>query len=112
MADSSLIYWMDEGGTVLYSPERIRDLSYRQVVESHQGSSQAQRILDYLLIHPEGATNNELNRVLFGGQKINAVCGRVNELRKMGLISSGGARIDSVTGKLNAYWIAGVFDGV
>ena len=68
---------------------------------STDGTSESQRMVIFHFIknHPEGLTRNEISRKL--DIKINAVCGRVNELLKFGTIYEDMKRKDEYTQKMN-----------
>ena len=99
----SLFLWMTEDGEVLTSPEDIRNISYEQVMEHNQDTSQRSVVFHYLHRHPDGKTMNDIERDLH--MRISSVTARINELRKRGLVRMEGARVDEKTGKLNCVWV-------
>lgn len=61
--------------------------------------SQRNEIKNFLMRYAHGLTRNEISRLL--GYRINAVCGRINELIKEGLVEETDQRKDRFSGKLN-----------
>jgi len=103
----SMWSWRDH----LPRPQAVTETSrktYRKLISEGKRESQAQLIIKALLRRVDGLTYNELSRVL--GIKINAVCGRMNELRRIEsfdgelLIICGGVTTDEYTGVKNMIW--------
>lgn len=105
MSDLSLSLWVvdDCFSHPTSLPNVTRNNSHAQI--NRQGIAEVQRdkILDYLRAHPQGLSNQEIEQQT--GMRISSITARINELRKNGCVSCGGARINSLTGKLNAFWV-------
>lgn len=94
----NLNIWINEAdNSIIVDSFDVRDASYKG-----DFSSQTERIYYYLLCNGEGKTSNELSKEL--NIRINAICGRINELRKKEIVGVIGKKIDPVTGKLNIVW--------
>ena len=94
----TLLAYLDEVQT-----SATRDASYQAVIQL--GGSQREVVYEFVREHPEGVTNQDINIGLFHGKKINVVCARINELRKLDRIIVGGTRTNEQTGMHNVYWI-------
>jgi len=79
-------------------------LAYREIEKEGITGKQRKKIYSYLKKLTAGRTRNELRREL--KIPINAVCGRVNELLRLGKIIEIGQRRDLYTNKMN--YIVGV----
>ena len=71
--------------------------AYRQIEKEGKVATQSQFILDIMKDHPEGLIRQEISER--GMLPINAVCGRVNELIKAGILMEDGRRKNLKTGK-------------
>lgn len=97
---------------VFSRPQVVQETSvvaYRELVTTGEASSQAQHILGLLVgVFPDGLTNQEIEQL--SGVRINAVCGRVNELRKLQfapgklLVMLHGTKTNPITGVQNIVW--------
>lgn len=82
--------------------------AYRKLMDSGAAETQARKIFELLLQEPRGLTYNDLERLT--GLRINAICGRMAELRKIELandellITSDETRADPLTGVENMVW--------
>lgn len=81
----------------------LRDAAHQVITQL--GGSQREQIYLYICEHPEGVSMEEINHALFRGKKINAVCGRINELRSSEKVMLAGSRKNEITGMMNAIWI-------
>lgn len=71
--------------------------TYYAHIESGEALKQWMKVLNALRAHEKPFTRSELSDLT--GIRINAVCGRVNELIKAGLVSEGDRRKCESTGK-------------
>lgn len=93
------------------SYQNIRDSSLEAFARIHAdgtAGTQAAKIFALLKKHKKGLTYNEIQRLT--GLKINAICGRMAELRRIELtngeilVTSDETRQDQVTGVTNMIW--------
>ena len=77
-------------------------LAYRELNEEGVGDTQKEKILDvvssYFYNYDKGLSNREISNLT--GFEINAVSGRVNDLKKEGLIVEAEKKKDKQTNKL------------
>ena len=77
-------------------------LAYRELNEEGVGDTQKEKILDvvssYFYNYDKGLSNREISNLT--GFEINAVSGRVNDLKKDGLIEEAEKKKDKQTNKL------------
>lgn len=74
-------------------------LAYEQIHADNTAQTQKQQVLQTVRNYAEGLTRNEIAGLLC--IRINAVCGRVNQLLKDGLLYEDGKRIDHYSNKSN-----------
>lgn len=86
--------------TNFFNTVETRDFGH-QSVQASLGRRQ-QDILFLLNGCPGGLTNDEISERL--GWRINTVTPRIKELRELGLVVSGGARLNARTGRPNVFW--------
>lgn len=87
-------------------PQAVQETSvvaYYEAAREGVLGVQASRIYDALRAAPDGLSNQEISART--GVRINAVCGRVNELRKAGLVVCGGLRLNQESNKQNMVWV-------
>lgn len=93
------------------SYQNIRESSREAFARIHAdgtAGTQATKIFELLKRHEEGLTYNEIQRLT--NLKINAICGRMAELRRIELtngellVTSDETRQDEVTGVTNMIW--------
>ena len=77
-------------------------IAYKQINEEGIGKTQKEKIMyvikEHYNIHNKGLSNNDI--MLLTGFTINAVSGRVNDLKKDGLLETDNKRKCSVTKRL------------
>lgn len=78
--------------------------AYKRVLSSGLLSSQQNAIAQYLFAFPN-SSYEDINDGLFFGRKINAVCGRMNELRKNGIVVVSGYKTSTKTGMRQVTWV-------
>lgn len=78
--------------------------AFQDIQEDSTASTQRGKIFHIIKQVPRGLTRQEISRLL--SIQINAVCGRVRELIKKGLIFEKGKRPDKFSGKDNYVLIA------
>lgn len=79
--------------------------AYYDMVDSEQ-LTESQRTVFRVIVDNPGVSRNDL--VAIGGFRQASVCGRVNELIKIGMVAESGCRKDPVTGRsVNLLYPAG-----
>jgi len=92
--------------------ETSRD-AYRKLLEEGKADTQTKRVFAALVAHPAGLTYNELERLT--GIRINAICGRMAELRRVELsdgdllvesvcVREGAAGVQNMVWRVNPLW--------
>lgn len=100
MSNDSLLRWLSNES----STEQTKSASYQNLVSTELLGAQQLLVFEWLGSHPL-SSYEDINKGLFNGKKINVVCGRMNELRKMDLVSAVGFKVSEETGQKQVLWV-------
>jgi hypothetical protein len=112
IVDRDLRGFFDDGVSVFPREQKVRFtsvLAFEKLTREGVRETQAQRVFKLLLHYAEGLTIEELSKL--SKLRVNAVCGRLADLRKIELFGGGnlvvdsGVRLNVVTRVNNLVWV-------